>query len=103
MARGKSLLSDESDPRCLICGTTYNLHVHHVYGGAGRRNVSDREGCWCYLCGPHHNMSNLGVHFDKQADTWLKRRCQAAWEEREGIDDPEHHEFIRLMGANYLD
>ena len=101
--RGKSLLSDESDPQCYVCHTTYNLHVHHCFPGTGRRKVSDEEGCWVYLCAPHHNMSNAGVHFDKALDLEIRRRCQAAWEEREGIHDPEHREFIRVFGCNYLE
>lgn len=100
--RGKSLLSDESDPRCYVCHTTYGLHVHHVYPGSGRRSVSDEEGCWVYLCGPHHNMSNMGVHFNNALDIEIRRRCQAAWEHRKGISDPDHSEFIRVFGANYL-
>lgn len=100
--RGKSLLSDESDPRCYVCHTTYGLHIHHVYPGNGRRGISDEEGCWIYLCGPHHNMSDIGVHFNKSLDLEIRRRCEAAWERREGISDPEHAEFIRTFGVNYL-
>lgn len=100
--RGKSLLSDESDPCCYICHTTMNLHVHHCFPGSGRREVSDDEGCWCYLCAGHHNLSNTSVHHDRQLDLWLRKKCQAAWERREGINDPEHKAFIDRFGANYL-
>lgn len=100
--RGKSVLSDESNPRCYVCHTTMNLHVHHCFPGNGRREVADEQGCWVYLCGPHHNMSNMGVHFNKALDLEIRRRCQAAWEQREGIDDPEHAEFRHLFDANYL-
>jgi len=100
--RGKSLLSDESDPRCYICHTTMNLHVHHCFPGSGRREISDEEGCWCYLCAFHHNMSNNGVHFNRQLDLWLRRKCQATWERREGINDTEHKAFIARFGVNYL-
>lgn len=102
MVRGKSLLSDESDPCCYVCGATYNLHVHHCFPGYGRRKVSDEEGCWVYLCGPHHNQSNAGVHFNKSLDLEIRRKCQEAWEQREGIDELDHETFIALMGANYL-
>ncbi len=95
-----SLLSDESDPCCYVCGTTYNLHVHHCFPGYGRRKVSDREGCWVYLCARHHNMSNDGVHFNHDLDTRIKQECQRRWEEREGVED--HSAFIALMGRNYL-
>lgn len=100
--RDKSLMSDESDPCCYVCGTTLNLHVHHCFPGCGRRKVSDEQGCWVYLCGPHHNMSNHGVHFDRKLDLRIRRDCQRRWEQREGIDDPEHKAFIALFGVNYL-
>lgn len=79
-----------------------NLHIHHCFPGVGRRGVSDREGCWVYLCGPHHNMSNHGVHFDRRLDLEIRRRCQTAWERHEGIDDPEHKRFIATFGCSYL-
>ena len=91
-----SLLSDNKV--CYICGTTFNLHKHHVFGGANRKR-SDREGCWCYLCAPHHNMSDKGVHFDRKADLKLKRECQTRWMERNGktIED-----FIEAYGKSYI-
>lgn len=98
--RGKSLYSDE--PECWICHSPV-VHVHHIYPGTGRRGVSDREGCWVYLCPAHHNMSNMGVHFDKELDAFFRSDCQRRWERREGISDPEHKAFIELMGRNYLE
>lgn len=92
----ESLLSNNKV--CYICGTTFNLHKHHVYGGANRKR-SDREGCWCYLCAPHHNMSERGVHFDREANLKLKQECQRKWMERydKTIDD-----FIEAYGKNYI-
>lgn len=98
--RGKSLYSD--DPECWICHNPM-VHVHHIYPGAGRRPISDREGCWVYLCPYHHNMSNHGVHFDKELDAFFRSDCQRRWERREGISDQEHRDFIALMGRNYLE
>ena len=54
------------------------------------------------LCKLHHNGSNFGVHFDRKLDQFFKQDCQRRWEEREGIDEPNHESFIRLMGRNYL-
>lgn len=48
-------------------------------------------------------MSNNSVHMNKEMDLWLRRRCQRAWEEREGINDPEHAAFRELFGVNYLE
>ena len=91
-----SLLSDNKV--CYICGTTFNLHKHHVFGGANRKR-SDREGCWCYLCAPHHNMSDKGVHFDREADLKLKRECQTKWMEK---NDKTVEDFIEAYGKSYI-
>lgn len=99
MARGKSLMSDEDDPFCWVCGTTRDLHVHHCFPGYGSRRVSDEEGCWVYLCGYHHNLSDRGVHFDHELDLEIRRECQRRWEERE---DAGHDAFIRRFGRSYL-
>lgn len=100
----KSVLSN--DKECYICRTeyslctTHNLHRHHVFGGTANRKKSEKEGCWVYLCAPHHNMSNKGVHFDQEANLKLKKKCQAAWmaENDKSID-----EFRKRFGKNYLD
>ena len=100
MAKKPSLFSDPHDPECWICHTRMNLHVHHIYGGVGRRPVSDREGCWLYLCGPHHNMSDHGVHFDKLLDLSIKQECQRRWMKRE---QATVEDFIGVFGRNYLE
>lgn len=86
---------------CFICQNP-NVARHHIYGGHGRRPVSDDEGCWVYLCPRHHNMSDFGVHFDKELDMFFKADCQRRWERREGIKEPGHETFIRLMGRSYV-
>jgi len=47
-------------------------------------------------------MSDFGVHFDKKLDMWLRKDCQRRWEEREGINEPDHETFIKIFGVNYL-
>lgn len=87
---------------CWICGSPY-VHKHHVCGGVGRRPISEREGLWVYLCGPHHNQSYFGVHFDKALDTALKEQAQMKWEKREGLDGEEAHDAFRaVFGISYL-
>ena len=70
----KSIISNEKI--CLVCSTPYALHKHHIYEGTGRRSQSEKYGCWCYLCGVHHNLSNAGVHFNKKLDLELKQMTQ---------------------------
>ena len=84
---------------CLVCKSPY-VQWHHVYPSS-RRKISDREGCIAPLCREHHQ-GRTGVHSDRKFDLWLKADCQRRWEQREGIDEPDHETFIALMGANYL-
>ena len=92
-----SILSN--DRECFVCHTTQNLHRHHCFYGAGRRQTSEREGCWCWLCAHHHNMSNDGVHFDRGLDRKIKEMCEEAWLEE---NDATIDDFIRVFGRNYL-
>ena len=92
----KSLISDNRV--CWVCGTIYNLHKHHIFGGANRKK-SDKDGCWVYLCGYHHNLSGEGVHFNRKLDLKLKRECESNWLERNGKTEDD---FIREYGKNYL-
>lgn len=90
-----SIISNEKE--CFRCGTTLNLHRHHIFGGS-RRKISERFGCWVYLCANHHNMTNNGIHFDKAFDTAMKQRCQRKWEQKWG----SREDFIRMFGRSYL-
>lgn len=84
-----------NERECYFCKTTLNLHKHHIYAGAFR-NKSERFGCWVYLCAPHHNTSNKGVHFDRARDFRLRKECQEAFEKIHG-----HEKFIKEFKRNY--
>ena len=60
---------------------------------------SEKYGCWCYLCARHHNMSDVGVHFNRKLDLKLKRHTQRLWEERYG----DRNDFIRTFGKSWID
>ena len=92
----KSIMSNEKV--CLVCKTPYDLHKHHIYYGTGNRKISEREGCWCYLCGAHHNLSKWGVHFNKDLDLRIKQECQERWERKNGTRE----QFIQTFGKSYL-
>lgn len=92
----KSIISN--DTVCYVCKNPMNIHRHHIYEGTGRRKLSEKYGCWVYLCARHHNMSNEGVHFNKELDLKLKRICQKKWENKYGPRD----KFIRVFGRNYM-
>lgn len=90
----KSIIQGKKE--CLICGTTYGLHLHHIYFGPYRQ-VSDRNGFTCYLCAAHH-IGPYGVHYDPRIDREIKRRCQSKYEETH-----TRKEFMALIGRNYID
>ena len=93
----RSLMSEEKV--CYMCKTPIDLHRHHIFYGRGRRANAETDGCWCWLCARHHNMSDLGVHFNRTLDLHLKAVCQKKWEEVHGSRD----EFIARYGRNYLE
>ena len=92
----QSIVSNEKE--CLVCGSTYHLHRHHIFYGTANRKLSEQYGCWCYLCARHHNMSGVGVHFNKELDNQLKVHTQKRFNEVY----PEL-DFRKIFGKNYLE
>lgn len=86
----------QKEKRCIVCHTLRDLHKHHVYYGP-LRNVSEKNGFTVWLCGRHHNLSNNGVHFNRELDLEIKRLGQQEYEKTHCRE-----EFIRLIGRNYL-
>lgn len=93
----KSIITDRKE--CYVCGTTYNLHEHHIFEGTGKRKISEREGLKLWLCGRHHNLSKEGVHFNKELDKELKVLGETKWCE---INNKTPEDFIKIIGRNYL-
>ena len=93
---GTSIISNKKE--CYKCHTTNGLHKHHVFEGRNRNN-SDEDGCWIWLCGRHHNLSNEGIHFDKEYDLKIKQLSQVIWLKtyNKTIED-----FIQRYRRNYL-
>lgn len=89
-----SILQQEMN-RCYVCGTTKDLHIHEVFYGVNRQN-SIKYGCCVSLCAKHHNMSNEGVHFNKELDKHLKGEMQERFEKVY----PEL-DFLKIFGKNY--
>lgn len=93
----KSILSNKQV--CYVCGYPDHLHRHHIFSGYGRRSVSEKYGCWCYLCAIHHNASNEGVHFNPALNQRLRAKCQAILESQGWT----RQKFIDTFGRNYID
>lgn len=86
----------QNEKCCYITGKTVNLHRHHVFQGS-RRKASEKWGCWVYLTADMHNMSNKGVHFNRELDLKIKKEMQEAFEKVHG-----HDKFMEVFGKNYL-
>lgn len=91
----KSIISN--DRICWVCKKPVGLHKHHIYAGSANRALSEKYGCWVYLCREHH-IGNQGVHFNHDLDTLLKKQCQRAWEKRYG----DTEKFRIIFGRSYL-
>lgn len=88
----------QSKKECYITQSTSGLHKHHIFGGANRSR-SEQYGLWVWLRADWHNMSDYGVHFNKELSRMLKKEAQSAAMRVYGWDMAE---FIRLFGRNYL-
>ncbi len=86
----------QSTKECYITGSTQGLHKHHIYPGS-RRQASEKWGCWVWLRGDWHNLSDYGVHSTPELDRRLKQSCQERFEELYG-----HDCFMGVFGKNYL-
>lgn len=89
-----SVLQDKKE--CFLCYRTQYLHSHHVFGAANRK-WSEKYGLKIWLCPEHHNMSDSGIHFNKDFDKEVKKMAQLYFEIQYG-----HAEFIRIFGRSYL-
>ena len=89
-----SIIQDRK--QCYVCGTTKNINIHEIYFGKNRQN-SIKNGFCAYLCGIHHNLSNAGVHFNKELDLKLKQECQRKFEETH-----TREEFMNIIKRSYL-
>ena len=90
-----SILQPEKE--CFITHRTWGLHKHHIFGGPNRQ-ISEKNGFFIWLIPQLHNMSDEGIHFNKEFDLRVKRLCQAEYEKTHTRD-----EFMALIGRNYLD
>ena len=87
----------EYDGKCFFTGSTSNLVRHEVFYGTANRKLSKEWGCWVYLTPQMHNMSNQGVHFNRENDLKLKQAVQQRFEELYG-----HKKFMEIFGKNFL-
>ena len=85
------------EKKCYITGATTGLHKHHIFGAANRK-LSEQYGLYVYLIPKYHNMSDEGVHFNREFDLRLKQEGQMKFEQLYG----SREDFRRLFGKSYL-
>lgn len=89
----KSVLTDDLE-HCYLTGSP-NIHIHHVFGGPNRGH-SEEDGFIVPLHPDMHNMSDKGVHFNRELDLMLKRECQRIYEQTH-----TRKEFIERYGKSW--
>ena len=88
----KSILTDDKEDACYLCGTESEfLDVHHIFGGSVRK-TSDKYGLIVHLCRDCHRF----LH-DKGGSMmyYLHKKGQMAYEEQIGSRQQFIEEFIR--------
>ena len=87
----------QTQKECFVCGTTFNLHDHHIFFGTSNRKQSEKYGMKVWLCQEHHTGSR-GVHFNKDLDLYLKKLAQKRFEALYGANTS----FRQVFGKSYL-
>ncbi len=88
----------QAEKECFVTGETYNLHKHHIFGGANRKR-SEKYGLFIWLRADHHNMESYGIHFNKEFDGQVKAMAQEKAMKEYGWT---MEEWILEFGKNYI-
>lgn len=81
---------------CVVCGSPY-IQKHHIFGGWGRRKISDKYGYVIPLCAEHHTGSR-GIHNNRELDLYWKKKSQEHFENNVGTRE----EFISVFGKSWI-
>ena len=81
---------------CIVCGCQRGLQKHHIYGGVGRRELSEHYGMTVWLCMEHHT-GGSGVHNNRGLDLYVKKLGQREFEKIYS-----RKKFVEIFGRNYL-
>lgn len=93
----KSILQDEDEKECFVCGIIDDtLSEHHFIEGAtnGNRTNSENYGLKAWICYKCHS----DIHLHPKKYLWLKQLAQQKFEEQFG----DRQDFIRIFGKSYL-
>ena len=73
-------------------------HRHEVFGAANR-NLSIEDGLVIFLNPSMHDMSDVGIHFNKEFMDYVHKIGQKTWQE---YYNKTEEEFINRYGKSYL-
>lgn len=98
-------LQSTNEPFCIMPESEFyktkrfkGSHMHHVFGGSNRHK-SEVYGLVIYLIPEMHNMSDRGIHFNREFDLTVKQIAQKTAMEHYGWSKVE---WISIFGRNYL-
>ena len=90
-----SVFTDDME-HCIITGSP-EVHIHHIFNKHSKA-LSEKYGFMLPLRPDWHNMSDHGIHFDREMDFYWRRRCQEYYEIHYGSKE----DFIKEFNSNYL-
>jgi len=99
----KSIMQEEDDYNCYICGTPANyvdgaLEEHHIFGGTANKKKSEQHGLkvklHAFKC---HRLGPEAVHKNKKVSLVLMAAAQKRFEETH-----TREEFRKEFGKNRL-
>lgn len=85
---------------CWVKGCdVFHTEEHHAFYGTAQRKISEEYGFKARLCPIHHRGQPKGVHGgNRELDLVIKMYFQAEYEK-----GYLRHDFMKLIGRNYLD
>lgn len=95
----KSIVCNQENKICYVCGKKRNLHLHHIMFGKNR-SKADKDGLTVWLCYDHHE-GTFGVHgkCGHSLDMMLKKTAEIRWLKYYGKTTDD---FIKEYGRNYI-
>lgn len=86
---------------CAICGTTYNVEIHHCIHGTSGRKLATQYHLLIGLC-PEHHRATWGVHGNKESithfDLCLKQMAEKAFIKKYKSEE----KWMEVFGKSYL-
>lgn len=97
-----SILCNENDKKCFICGRCGDTELHHCISGVSNRKNSENYGLKIYLCRLcHSQLHDKGKVFIDEwhyvTETDIKIMAQRKWEETYG----SREDFIKIFGKSF--